>query len=95
MRAMVEAAQGAHAVNPQSQAGTSDFAAVLKSSIDKVNDAQQQAGQMAAAFEAGDPRATLPEVMIAMQKASLSFQSMTEVRNKLIHAYQDIMNMPI
>jgi flagellar hook-basal body complex protein FliE len=37
----------------------------------------------------------LPEVMIALQKASLSFQAMTEVRNKLVNAYQDIMNMPI
>jgi len=37
----------------------------------------------------------LPEVMIALQKASLSFQAMTEVRNRLVSAYQDIMNMPI
>ena len=38
---------------------------------------------------------TLPEVMIALQKASLSFQAMTEVRNRLVNAYQEIMNMPI
>jgi flagellar hook-basal body complex protein FliE len=37
----------------------------------------------------------LPEVMIAWQKASLSFQAMTEVRNRLVNAYQEIMNMPI
>jgi len=40
-------------------------------------------------------RALQPEVMIALQKANLSFQAMTEVRNRLVSAYQEIMNMPI
>ena len=50
---------------------------------------------MAAALERGDKSASLPEVMIALQKASLSFQAMTEVRNRLVNAYQEVMNMPI
>jgi flagellar hook-basal body complex protein FliE len=50
---------------------------------------------MAAALERGDMNASLPEVMIALQKASLSFQAMTEVRNRLVSAYQEIMNMPM
>ena len=50
---------------------------------------------MAAALERGDKSVALPEVMIALQKASLSFQAMTEVRNRLVSAYQEIMNMPI
>jgi flagellar hook-basal body complex protein FliE len=50
---------------------------------------------MAAALERGDKSVALPEVMIAWQKASLSFQAMTEVRNRLVNAYQEIMNMPI
>ena len=56
---------------------------------------QVSAAQTAEAFEQGLTEATLPEVMIALQKANLSFQAMTEVRNRLVTAYQDIMNMPI
>jgi flagellar hook-basal body complex protein FliE len=76
---------------PESQG----FAELLKSSISAVNDAQASATDMAAALELGDKSVTLPEVMIALQKASLSFQAMTEVRNRLVNAYQEIMNMPI
>jgi flagellar hook-basal body complex protein FliE len=72
-----------------------DFAALLKTSVDKVNEAQSSASEMAASFERGDAGTSLPEVMIALQKASLSFQAMTEVRNQLVNAYQEIMNMPV
>lgn len=71
------------------------FADLLKASIEGVNRAQGSASEMAAALERGEAGVGLPEVMIALQKASLSFQAMTEVRNKLVTAYQDIMNMPI
>ena len=74
---------------------TAGFADLLKSSIDAVNEVQASASDMAAALERGDTSVTLPEVMIALQKASLSFQAMTEVRNRLVNAYQEIMNMPI
>ncbi|MND02412.1 Flagellar hook-basal body complex protein FliE [compost metagenome] len=67
----------------------------MKTSIDAVNEAQSSASEMAAALERGEKSVTLPEVMIALQKASLSFQAMTEVRNRLVNAYQEIMNMPI
>ena len=50
---------------------------------------------MATAFEAGSPDVNLPEMMVAMQKASLSFQAMTQVRNKLLSAYQEVMNMQV
>lgn len=71
------------------------FAELLKSTIDAVNETQTSASEMAAALERGDQSVALPEVMIALQKASLSFQAMTEVRNRLVNAYQEIMNMPI
>jgi flagellar hook-basal body complex protein FliE len=74
---------------------TGGFGELLKASIDAVNEAQTTASEMAAALERGDTSVTLPEVMIALQKASLSFQAMTEVRNRLVNAYQEIMNMPI
>ena len=72
-----------------------DFSALLSDSLQGVNEAQQSAGAQAAAFEAGAPDADLTQVMISLQKASLSFQAMTEVRNKLVNAYQEVMNMPV
>jgi len=74
---------------------TGGFAELLQSSIDAVNRAQNTATDMATALERGDKSVTLPEVMIALQKASLSFQAMTEVRNRLVSAYQEVMSMPI
>jgi len=46
-------------------------------------------------FEQGDPGVSLTQVMVASQKASVSFQAMTQVRNKLIDAYQEVMNMQV
>lgn len=76
-------------------AGTTDFAQVLKSSIDKVNETQAQANQMAEKLAAGDTSQNLHEVMIALQTASVSFQEMVQVRNKLVTAYQDVMNIQV
>ncbi len=78
-----------------SVAGTPDFAEVLKGSIDKVNQTQQQAGQIADKLIAGDSTQNLHEVMIALQTASISFQEMVQVRNKIVTAYQDVMNMQV
>ena len=50
---------------------------------------------MKVAFETGSKDVDLPEVMVAAQKASLSFEAMTEVRNKLLTAYQEVMNMQV
>jgi flagellar hook-basal body complex protein FliE len=72
-----------------------DFSVLLKQSIDSVNETQQAAGKMAEAFETGAADVSLAEVMVASQKASVSFQAMLQVRNKLVEAYQDVMNMPM
>lgn len=72
-----------------------DFSNVLKQSIDSVNNVQMDAGKLSAAFEKGDPDVSLAEVMVALEKASVSFQAMTQVRNKLLSAYQEVMNMPV
>lgn len=76
-------------------AGGVDFAQVLQNSIAQVNQTQQQAEGMAANFAAGDGNANLHEVMIALQKANVSFQEMVQVRNKLVTAYHDVMNMQV
>lgn len=71
------------------------FAQLLKQGIDQVNAAQSSATQMATSFERGVPGVELPQVMLEMQKASVSFRALTEVRNRMVSAYQEIMNMPI
>jgi flagellar hook-basal body complex protein FliE len=71
------------------------FAQLLKQGIDSVNSSQQSADALASAWEKGTPGVDLARVMIETQKASVSFQALTQVRNRLISAYQDIMNMPI
>ncbi len=72
-----------------------DFAAMLKESIDAVNQTQKTAGKLSTAFETGQSDVSLAEVMIASQKASVSYQAMLQVRNKLVDAYKDVMSMPM
>ncbi|MBI5938126.1 MAG: flagellar hook-basal body complex protein FliE [Betaproteobacteria bacterium] len=72
-----------------------DFGALLKAALDQVNTAQQDAKQLGQQFELGDPNANLQDVVLSLQKASVSFQTMVQVRNKLVSAYQEIMNMQV
>lgn len=94
LQAMAAAAQG-QSVSKTDAGDAPEFGKLLQTAVDKVNDAQQQAGRLTESFEKGDPQADLTEVMVALQKAKISFQAMVEVRNKLVVAYQDIMNMSI
>jgi flagellar hook-basal body complex protein FliE len=81
--------------NIQSDPNAPDFQTMFSNAIDSVNEKQQLSGSLRTRFEKGDPQVDLPEVMIAAQKASVSFEAMKEVRNKLVEAYKDIMNMPV
>jgi flagellar hook-basal body complex protein FliE len=72
-----------------------DFSSLLKSAVDEVNNAQMDAKQLSRQFEAGNPDVNLQDVVLSLQKASLSFQTMVQVRNKLVSAYQEIMNMQV
>ncbi len=71
------------------------FGDLLKQSLDSVNELQQTASRLKTDFQTGAREVDLTEVMLASQKASVAFQAMTEVRNKLVDAYKDIMNMPL
>src|SRR4051794_30846389 len=71
------------------------FAKLLKQGIDSVNSAQAKSNDLAAKFERGVPGVELPQVMLEMQKANVSFRALTEVRNKFVEAYREIMNMPL
>ena len=90
--AAVAEGRGAEAVEAGQRV---DFAAVLKQSLNAVNETQQVAGELSARIDGGDPQLSLEEVMIARQKASVSFQAMVQVRNKLVNAYQEVMAMQI
>ena len=72
-----------------------DFQTMFGNAINNVNEQQQKSSELRTRFEKGDPMVDLQEVMIAAQKASVSFDAMKEVRNKLVDAYKDIMNMPV
>jgi flagellar hook-basal body complex protein FliE len=94
LRAATALAQGKPA-DQTSAAGGADFAQALKTAIDQVNQAQQQAQQMSEDFTAGNNNVNLQDVMVNLQKANLSFQQMVQVRNKLVTAYNDIMTMQV
>jgi flagellar hook-basal body complex protein FliE len=98
-----ETADSLSAINPDSVSGVTEaptadvpsFGEMLGSAIDTVNDNQQTAKELATRYEMGDPQVDLPEVMIALQKSSVSFQAMTQVRNKMVEAYKEIINMTL
>lgn len=100
------AAQAPHANHPQaigkepvaSKSADStkvSFSDALKSSLDQVNKVQVDAEQMGKNFVMGDDSVNLSDVMIAGQKASIAFQATVQVRNKLVSAYHDVMNMQV
>jgi flagellar hook-basal body complex protein FliE len=77
------------------QADRVDFQSALKSSLDQVNQVQMQSQQLAERFAMGDSTVSLSDAMISMQKSSIALQQTVQVRNKLVSAYNDIMNMPV
>ncbi len=88
----VRAPNGAAAPLPNAQ--PTGFGSVLRSAISGVNATQLEASALANSFVRGETT-DLVKVMVAAQKASVGFQAVTQVRNRLVTAYQDIMNMPI
>ena len=75
--------------------GKLDFAQALRASLDQVNAAQVNADTLGKNFVQGDDKVSLSDVMISMQKANISFQATVQVRNKLVAAYHDMMNMQV
>lgn len=94
----VAAARAQGSVHPalaEKPVGKADFADALKASLDQVSGAQNKATELGQRFALGDDKVNLSDVMINMQKASIGFQATVQVRNKLVSAYQDIMNMQV
>ncbi len=79
----------------KTDANQPSFSKVFQQALNQVNDLSQTADGLKTRFELGDPNVSLGEVMIASQKSSLGFEAALRVRNKVVQAYQDIMNMPV
>ena len=90
-----EISQAASGVGGAVQSPANSFSNVMKQGLDQVNQTQQRAADLATQFERGVPGVELPQVMLEMQKANVSFRALTEVRNKFVEAYREIMNMPL
>lgn len=70
------------------------FAAELRRSLDNISTAQTKAYGQAEDFEMGKPGVALNDVMVDLQKANVAFQTGLQVRNRLVAAYQEVMNLP-
>jgi flagellar hook-basal body complex protein FliE len=86
---------GIKQLNKSPKAEGADFGSVLKHSVDGANNAQHLAQQLARDFETGANGVQLHDAMIATQKANITFQAMVQVRNRVVAAYQEIMNMNV
>ena len=75
--------------------GNDSFGSAIDKALNSVSTAQSEASTLSREFQMENPNVSLEETMIALQKASLGFQSAVQVRNKLVTAYNDIMNMPV
>ena len=82
------------AVKLQPNGNGGDFGNYLNKALSQVSDAQNKATDIAKAFEAGD-EVDVTKVLLAREKASLSFEATLQVRNKLLSAYKDIISMPV
>ncbi len=85
----------APAATPKAEPAGVDFGDLVKQSIDSVNEAQSSAASLATRFEAGDQNVDLVRVMVEMQKARVGFEAVSQVRNKLVEAYREVMNMQV
>ncbi|NEX20115.1 flagellar hook-basal body complex protein FliE [Thiorhodococcus mannitoliphagus] len=91
----IEGSASAGEVKEARQADGVDFASNLQEAIRGVNEVQQESSVMQTQFELGEENVSLPQVMIAMNKASIAFEATNQVRNRLLSAYQEVMSMQV
>ncbi|WP_410015385.1 flagellar hook-basal body complex protein FliE [Sodalis sp. RH24] len=89
-----QAARAAGGVSEAPESG-GGFAGMLSAALDKTSDTQNQVRVQSEAFATGNSALGLNDVMVDMQKSSISLQTAVQVRNKMVAAYQDIMNMSV
>ncbi|MED5619756.1 flagellar hook-basal body complex protein FliE [Ideonella sp. BN130291] len=71
------------------------FQNAMTQALKGVSESQHEAERLQREVQLDNPTVSLEETMIAMQKAQIGFQATLQVRNRLVQAYSDIMNMPV
>ena len=84
-----------NAANATKAVGGAGFQQQFTQALRAVSDTQLQADEMQKQVQMGNPTVSLEETMVAMQKAQIGFQATLQVRNRLVQAYSDIMNMQV
>ncbi len=92
--AALQRAAGKEVANAPSAETPTSFGKTMSDALQAVNAQQSKASDLSAAYERGDTH-DIVSVMVERQKASLGFEATVQVRNKLLSAYRDIMNMPV
>lgn len=77
------------------QAGGADFISSLDSALKAVSGHQNASAELQRQFSLENPNVSLEETMIAMNKSQISFSAAVQVRNRLVQAYEQVMNMPV
>ena len=87
-------ASGVQGLQGPQGTGKAGFADLVKGAISQVNESQVNARSLQAAYERGEG-VPLTDVVLGMQKSSLAFEATLQIRNKVLKAYEDILNMPV
>ena len=95
IRALSGQIESSGATGAVTQTEGEGFGTAMKDAIDAVSNQQKRAEDLTNRFQAGDPDTSIAQVVVEMQKASISFQAMSEARNRIVDAYREIMNMSV
>ena len=85
-------AAGGKAMQASTEVG---FSQALTQALKSVSAAQTNSAELQRQVQMGNPSVSLEETMVSMQKAQIGFQATLQVRNRLVQAYTDIMNMSV
>jgi len=75
--------------------GAASFGDAMAQAMKGVSASQNEAGRLQREVQLDNPNVSLEETMVAMQKAQIGFQATLQVRNRLVSAYSEIMNMQV
>lgn len=93
-QAQAAAAPPAAQVEVGSVVNKPGFGTLVQGAISQVNAMQMESRALQSAYDSGEP-VPLTNVVLAMQKSSLAFEATLQIRNKVLKAYEEILNMPV
>ncbi len=92
---MTGAGMARRAAMPQAEGNDVGFSGALKGALQSVSAAQNKSSDLQKEVQLENPSVSLEETMVAIQKAQIGFQATLHVRNRMVQAYTDIMNMQV